>query len=414
MADDLYATVLFSDGESLEPDDLNNISRFTHALVTDQLLQYTAGSDDFGGDPEMGGQNGSDVPAVFAYCPAPGAAFLREGSANHKIQIAPGTLFQKIDTSDGLGSTLVPFTFAGTEEWTLTDGDVTNPRVDLLQMKLEYIEGGPEARNFEDATTRAKSTTNPDKRRSVQCTLSVKAGTPGASPTVPTADSGFVPVGLAMVGNGWTTVGTAPIFGVDTTATNNLVIHDVRMPMRVRAHRVDPVLFKLVTAWALSNTNSTVTSSNATNDLYVPYPGGAGRLVGIGVHHVVAMTNAGNSALLGSSSGILTTTFLKRNSAGFTAPATFGPDCVASRHKFEYGGHADSAHNPSAGPVISSSADFIGPPLWTNGQRCLTQRQLLGLAGAASIPIDTLVLRLQTGVNAHVIGAVTFYVAEGL
>jgi hypothetical protein len=413
---DLYSQVHINDGEGLFQGDLQDMQKFARASLNDQLLASLAGASkrlinptSLLFDPEMGAQNGVDlVDPRWAYCLQPGQAFLQKGSANHKIAIAPGVLLQKIAATSGSDATFLPYTFTGAEEWTLTNGDATNPRVDLLQLKLEYVFADPQSRDFEDATSRIVTTTSMNKKRRVQATLSVKAGTPAASPQIPEPDSGFVPVGSVMVGNGWTTAGNAPIFGEDTAATNNAVVHDQRMPLRVRAYRVDPSQFKLVTAWASSNNGSTVTSSNATNLLYVPCPAGLGRLVGVSVQFPTgqAPTPATTAMDAGRSSAIVSTSYATRTAVNLGN--SFLNDPLAPLHFIE------SIHTPSAGPTISQSAtSFYGVPLWTNGRRCPFERHRLANV-VGSTTCDTLVLRLQSGVNSHVMGAVTFFVAEGI
>jgi hypothetical protein len=325
MTLDNFKAVNFSDGEGLNQDDFTDLQKFARASLHDQLLASLAGATvrtinptSLLHDPELGGQNGIDlVDSRWAYALQPGQAFLKKGSTNSRVAISPGTLLQKISSTTGSDATFIPYTFTGAEEFQLTNGDATNPRVDLLQMKLEWVVGDSQSRDFEDATTRIVTTTSFTKKRRVQATLSVKAGTPAASPFVPEPDAGYVAVGMVMVGNSWTTGGNAPLFGLDTASLNNAVIMDCRMPLRVRAHRVDPSQFKLVTAWASSNNGSTVTSSNATNLLYVPYPGGLGRLVGVGLQAGGTFGTAptpGASALdVGMSSSIVSTSWVSRN-----------------------------------------------------------------------------------------------------
>jgi len=408
MSTDVYQQVLYNDGEGLVHTDLNNSQRYLRALINDGIIQYIIGASKLSidatnniFDPEIGGENGTDTETRFAFAINPGAAYLRKGSGNNKVAIAPGMLLQKVGTTDGSEATLLPYVFTGSEEFTLTAGDATNPRVDLLQMKLEYIDTGSTSRDFEDATTRVITSTSQNISKRVQCTLSVKAGTPAATPTVPDPDSGYVAVGSVMIGANYAT-GTAVIMGEDTAGAN-AVVHDQRLPVRVRAYRVDPIDFKLVTAWALSNNNSTVTSSNATNDLYIPCPAPLGRLVGVQIHSTVAFVGGNNR--LGRSNGILTTSFVNRN---FPAFNTFSPAVFTPFNIF------DGASRVNAGADLNASAtNKIGAPLWTNGRRCVNETQKLA-AGIASAPLDTLVLRIQSGVNAHVLGACTFFVAEGL
>jgi hypothetical protein len=410
MATDLFEQVYFSDGEGITHGDLNDMQRALEAKIWDQIIHEQIGSVDIASaarDPQFGGQDGANHPVSRCYCLNPGAAYLRQGSSNHKIQLAPGTLLQKIAAQDGADPKLLAYTFVGTEEWTLTNGDATNPRVDLLQMKLEYITDTLELRDFEDATTRAVTTSNTAKRRRVQCTLSVKAGTAGASPTIPEPDAGYVPVGSVMVGNGWTTAGAAPIFGEDTAALNNVVVHDQRMPISIRAYRVDPSQFKLVTDWALNNNNSSVGASSGTNLLYVPCPQvGNGRLVAVGVTHSDAIADL-TGITLGKSSGLTSASYATRNTVSNPVTGLVVTDSVEMFFTFE------AAHLPSAGPTIVQSATTkIGVPLWTNGRR--SPHEKTRLVAANAVPADHLVLRVTNSAQNSVLGPVTFYVAEGI
>lgn len=408
MTTDLYSTVLYQDGEQLTFDDLNNGQRFLRAQLTDQILEKMIAelaSSAFGGprNPELPGLGNLDVPVSFAYAINPGGAFLRQGSANNKIQLTPGTLHQKIANSDGLGSTLVPFTFFGTEEWTIASGDATNPRVDLLQMALSYTTDTLASVDFQDGTTRANTTTpNTPTRRRLQCLLSVKQGTPGASPVIPDPDTGCVPVGTAVVGHGWTSAGNAPIFGVDTAESGNVVIHDQRMPFGCRVYRVDPTAFKLETAWALASTNQVVTASNGTNKFFAPCPTHLGRVIAIDLRTDTAIAagavtiGAGRTAFGAAPS----TVYLRGNtwSVDFNA----GTNTKRARRQT-----FDGAHNPSAGPTIQPSViNLIGVPTWTSGYRTPTVP-----AGTEPGWVELAVIN-QT--NATSLGEVSWYVAGGL
>ncbi len=404
MTTDLYSTVFFQDGEQLTFDDLNNGQRFLRAQLTDQILQQLIGDvSNAATRPEFGGDGGANASGLWAYSMSPGRAFLRQGSANNKIQLAPGTLFQKSANNDGADSTLVPFSFVGTEEWTLASGDATNPRVDVLQMKLEYITDTLASVDFQDAVTRANTTTpNTATRRRIQCTLSVKTGTPAASPTIPDPDTGFVPVGTAVVGHGWTSAGAAPIFGVDTAEANKVVIHDQRMPLGVRGHIVTPLLYMLETAFSLSAVNTVVNSTNATNLLFAKCPVSTGRLLAMDVISIQAMTSVAKfvTYLPGNSPG--------QPPSGNTAVANgFGSNTilgglVARSRRIDF----EAAHTPLAGPTILSSAtNKIGVPLWASGLRTPTMP-------GSTFGASSLMLRLQNIGNGTAVYDTTWWVAS--
>lgn len=411
MTTDLFATVFWQDGMEIDSASLNTAQRQVRAQVTDQLAEKLIGgvSNNFASiiGPDFSAENGSDAPTLWAYAPSVGAAYLRVGSANNKIQITPGTIFQKIANADGVDSTLVPYTFAGTEEFTVANG-ATEPRVDLLQMKLEYITDTSASLDFEDAVTRAKTTTSfAATRRRVKCTLSTKQGTPAPAPVIPDPDAGFVPVGMALVGLSWTSAIQPTFAGDPGGSTSALTVHDLRMPMCVRAFRVDPVLFKLETAFALSSSNQIALASSGTNKMYVGCGTGPGRIIGIGIE----LTSGSASFSVPPILGLLINQGASPPSTGFVnmcslAGGGFQVNAPMVRYlRQDFEGHAQ----PSASsPVIQPSAtNKIGTPVWTNGVHVPQDDpsgDFFGYAGVAFINQP----------SATQIGGVTFYIAQGL
>lgn len=371
--------------ELQDRDIADNARQTSQIMLTDQILQSMAGSvANSATRPDFGGDDGANVSTLWAYCISPGHAFLRQGSANNKIQVAPGTLLQKVANSDGTTLVLIPFTFAGTEEWTLANGDATNPRVDLLQMKLTY----------------APSTSTPSAQ------LTVKQGTPAGSPTIPDPDAGFVPVGTVVVGQTWTSASTAPIFGVDTASSGKVVVHDQRMPLGVSRYVCDPVMYKLDLAWALSAINTGVLSSSGTNRCFVPcYVNRPGRLIGVDVTTDTTIT-AGAITMGGypTGSNSLSGNYQKGNT--FAGSAIFG----TVRHVRAQRKDIDGAHNPSAGPTIQQSAtNKIGVPLWTSGRR--TPQIDTNAQAPANTP-GWLMLAIQNQTNGTTLGETAFWVAS--
>lgn len=161
MSNDSFKQVNINIGQEVRAVDLTNISRMVDARLFDQVLASVGpnfGEADFF---DLPGHVGTDIALTpYAYALTPGGAYLRQGSANDKVQIAPGTLFQKVAAADGLDAQMIPFTFLGTEEWTVPAGDATNPRVDLLQIKLEWETGGAETRVFKIAAIPASIDTS--------------------------------------------------------------------------------------------------------------------------------------------------------------------------------------------------------------------------------------------------------------
>lgn len=416
MTTDLYSTVFFQDGEQLTHDDLNNAQRFVRAQLTDQVLEKLAafiwvptGSTQ---QSELTGQAGANASTLYAYATHPGSAYLRQGASNAVINIAPGTLLQKMANADGLDSTLVPFTFDGTTSaFPAIANGATNYRIDLLQMALVYINNTPASVDFQDAVTRANTTVaGTATRRRIQCTLSVKQGTPGASPVVPEPDAGCVPVGFVCVGASWTNA-TAPVLGFEAVATpaSQAAVYDLRMPLGVRLHRVDPVLFKLDTAWALSDQNQTLTSSSGTNKMYAAAQIGPGRLIGLMLD--------GASGLFPSSVGLMRSQAGVTPSANYVAANTFtggttgasgGSSAIIriSRRDFE------ENHIPmGTGPTIQASVtNKYGPPLWMNGYRVPQDPNPSASAPWGSVGVGW----VNAGSPGTVVGGVWFVIATGL
>jgi hypothetical protein len=221
------------------------------------MIQRLA-SFETGIDPEFIGQmdlRADDV--IYALAPfGAGSAFIRQGSANNKLQIAPGILAQFV------GEELLACTFTGADEVTIANGDAANPRVDIVQLEIGV--------NSEGVPTKA---------------LSVKQGTPAASPTYPTPDDGKCVIAGVVVGANY--VAAAGLkFGVDTAGAV-AVVHDQRMPLSVTPHTVMPKTFSFGADWSLQGTDTYLqkANNNGGNGLFIPCPigGGTGRLLDVGI-----------------------------------------------------------------------------------------------------------------------------------
>lgn len=374
---DLYSTMNIQDGMEADPNHANNFQRFLRAQMTDQALEklipfIAASTGSFPSKQfELTGQGGANASTLYAYAMHPGSAYLIQGGANNVFGIQAGTLLQKVANADGSDSSLVAFTFTGTETWPAIANGATNYRIDLLQMQLSYITDTPASVDFQDAMTRAL-TTNPitATRRRVRASLTIKQGTPAASPVVPEPDAGFVPVAFVCVGAGWTSA-TAPQFGFEAVAspTTQAIVYDLRMPLGVQLHRVDPVLFKLQTAWALSNQNQTLTSSSATNNMYAMAQTGPGRLIGVMIENTgVGAVFPGSFGLLKLSAATPSANYVAANNM---VGGTGGQSFITRIYRKDF----EQMHIPmGTGPTIQASVtNLYGPPLWSNGYRAMQE-----------------------------------------
>lgn len=366
------------------------------AASTDQTIEKLLIPFGVGGGNhqwDLPGQKGTDatLPGVATpYCFAlhPGGAYLDYGSANGIFKITPGTLFMKVANADGVNQTFLPFTFDGTQQFPTIAAGGSDYRVDLLQIKIERVSGA------------------------LSATLSTKQGTPAASPTIPTCDTGFVPVGFVLVGASWTNA-TQPFIGLEQSAgAGQAVLYDCRMPVGVRAIRVDPVMFKLETAWALANQNQVVTNSNGTNKMYVPFANAysPGRIIGVGIENIGAGTaTPTNAGLLRVQAGVApSVNFIAGHTfGGGTTGASSGSSAITRYFRRDF----EDNHVPmGSGPVIQRSAtEQVGVPLWTNGYRCPQDPQ-----PQASAPFGNAALSWVNTTNGVSVGGVWFAIAGGL
>jgi hypothetical protein len=416
MTTDNYKQVLYSDGEGISFGDLNDMQRYLESKIWEQIVHnsiavvntLTTSTNDR--DIQFGGQDGSNHPTTWAYCLNPGSAYLRPGSANNKIQIAPGVLLQKLAVLTGDDPQVIAYTFAGTEEFTLTNGDATNPRVDLFEMKLEYITADLQSRDFEDATTRIVTSTSTNKKRRVQCTLQVKTGTPAASPVIPDPDTGFVPIGFAVVGETWTTAGNAPIYGIPTVSSGQVVIHDLRVPVSIKPYKMFSPNFVILNNWSIAS-GAAVATVSGNNSIWTMCPAN-GRILAIDITHkepVAGNPLNGISARRASPGDVPVSNSRMFNLAN--PVNTSLTSCITESYSF-----LGTNSSPAIGPTIQASATLkIGVPLWSNGRHCPFEYITRSSAGSTIHECTVLQIQNMTYTSGTTLfSCVTFWVAEGL
>lgn len=401
---DLFASVLWNDGEAIVYSDFNDEQRFLGARLFDQLLQKLAYG--LGRDPTMNGQAGTDISTAYAFALSPGSAYLRNGSANNKVQVAPGTLLQKVAASDGSEAKLLAYTFVGTEEVAIGNGAGAGLwRIDLVQMKLEYVAADLQSRDFTDAITGAPSTALLNKKRRVQCTLSLKVGTGAAlssTPTMPTADAGYVAIAAILVpptyaGGAWNANGAGFL---DVATASSLLCYDLRMPLCVRPFVVHPAHFQYSGAQCALDTfkqELTVTSGPAT--VYVPCPTTQGRIVGVGICGLASSGPTFKLASYSDGPGGAIVNNMNSCLGNLGGSSTFITDTRGQVSCFE------DTHAPWTGPTLS------GPvPVWANGARGPMEQ--LRLASGPQLSMAAIaVSALPTSAQ---LGPAIFWVAQGL
>jgi hypothetical protein len=179
-----FREVLYNDGEGLEYTDLNLAQRNARAEVLDGLIRsrFRDGSGNtFGGTGHC---------YSWGFGGGPKATGVALQSSNHQ-----GVIAQAISVGPGVADPTTLIYVLEDDELVTTHAaaDPTNPRVDIVCVKLEMVEGAPTARDYLSAPG-ATPTTSPtmDKARTVTLTKSVVAGTPAATPVEPAVPAGYV------------------------------------------------------------------------------------------------------------------------------------------------------------------------------------------------------------------------------
>lgn len=371
---DLFQRVYFNDGEGLTYGDLNDMQKFIQSHIWDGFYQkmapglvtatQPAASLDWT-DFDLGGTNPADIDDTHAYALKGGAAFPIQGSTGRHVAITPGTLFQAIGAGDGLTPIFLPFTFTGAEEVQLALGDATNPRIDIVQMKLELVQADSQTRDFKDATTGVITSNSMNKKMRVQCTLSIKQGTPAATPAFPTVDSGYVPICGVYVFATWdgVTVGH-PINNFDS----NAYIMDLRMPMHVTNYAVGANLIVPGTNSARNVTGAYVQTSNASNNFKAVFPNWiqGGRVLGV--------TFSGNTLTTGQVYlGSLSVDDAYAYSTIGTYKNHLGYLSGYASKQFGFKDFQATQRGASYTKEIDANAAGFGPPIWTSGYRSISR-----------------------------------------
>lgn len=260
-------------------------------------------------------------------------------------------------------------------------------------------------------------------RRRVQAAFSVKQGDLAfSSPTdaeTPLPDTGWAIVGSVVVGPGWTSA--VPIsFGVTTIpgiAANTALLMDQRMPIGVKAYRVDPTAFKLVTTFTLTDSGFSATAASSSSVLYVPCPVAVGRLVGYSIFFGAQACPNNDVASVGVFTGCTIASFI--DMFGGFGGSTGAIGLADTDEHFDCGffEQVDFLTHTVQNPII-------GNPIWANGRRAARPKFKYGYDNGVSggsfgrqgsvVGLDQLAIKISHLTAGTKIGTVTFYIAEGL
>jgi hypothetical protein len=277
--------------------------------------------------------------------------------------------------------------------------------------------------------TGANSSASTNKKRRVQCTVSVKTGATAANPTYPTPDAGYVPIAAVVVPA--TLVTTAQKFDYIDTALNGAgaaVIHDLRMPIVAKPNFIPALQGVGKSAnWTPSAdpsnpniTNAATTGTSPTNALYYYCTARRGRLLGVSMASINGTHTAGKARLAS-----VRTQNAANNLTYLVDISTTGAGGIEGT-----GGLSTDTYNTAnlsdiekeaitgglyQGPFTVNGNGTHAPPIWTNGLRAwVDDGYMMSASGLNFIQgFSSLALALEAVAGLEVFGVV-FHVAEGL
>jgi len=294
MSTDVWAQPIWQAGEGILHTDLTAASKIDLARLTDQMLQRLVGTIAADTDPEIGwevgGAGGSDDWAnqnvIYTMSGADCVVLASPDHPTDHVYISPGTLFQFVNGLDGAESGFIPYqVLAGDGDYAIAANASGNPRIDIIQVKLAWADSATVSRDFKDAVTGALSTQSMSVTRGVTASISVKQGTPGATPSYPAPDAGYAILGAVYVANGFAAGG----FGADALGFGASVgiLRQCSVPLGIEAITVTPEAFdySAATNWIHNTHGEAEASGGAGTSLRVwcPRAGQTKRIVGVQV-----------------------------------------------------------------------------------------------------------------------------------
>lgn len=411
---DIYHQIVtFTDGEAFEATDLTRmqLGPLKQSLVN---LRFSGVCDAIGDPTAIGAVRDLEAGSLWntmtltaftdlAFAPYPSCGYVRPTVNARELECVPGPLLFSSDPE--------PFNDGGvyairlrTNTFTTAVGDATNPRIDLVEIKVDTIITDSTVRNFEDGTSRALSSSETLKTEAAEVTIQIKQGTPSATPAYPTPTSGFVALAAVYV-----------------PATHNAVhsadnIRDMRMPLGaivpydVYAHQIyrngpTPWLQDADTA------DFRISAPSSASPVYAMCPVGSatGRLVGIGVHgESLGSTTCKLKRVIfnggGGGPGLVDLADLREDFDAFDSP-----EALRRKNMVELMNNINATGTYKGTRVTNTR---VGTPIWCNGFPA-------GVAYGAG-PVSSgqqTVSHLAVELNAttgSTISLVRFYVAHGL
>lgn len=176
MTLDIFKRILFNAGEQGVAEDFNDLQEQIMGQLTEMRLFsslpdlfHDPGNVDNRLDMESNEWivTGDTNAMGVCWVPNPRAAVPKPGAGARTIVMTSGPIVQQISDSAGLGDLSTPHVLmywvqdSDLPSLTTGVGDATNPRIDILQCKLEMIDGGPETRVYSQESVKASLDLDP-------------------------------------------------------------------------------------------------------------------------------------------------------------------------------------------------------------------------------------------------------------
>ena len=376
--------LLFNDGEALDYNDLNNAQRYMRSALYDGVLAQLARvheSQDWAGTNNLGGPRFLSILGNGLAPTITGSSLVVSVASGECGQHTAGAI-AGANTGDDVNMIWHGFdtSLAGTTyQFTSGAADATNPRWDILQAKIDHTTGGSETRDS-STTAGVLSSASFDKERQTRLTMSIKAGTAAASPTEPSADTGYVKVFA------WRIEATATAI----TAAN---FRDYRMPVGMTIIDVPARLWPRTGGYTESSDGMLVADGASIRTAQAS-PWGkwrTGRLVAVGL---TSDTVAGSTA-----TALLTTTNYAVNPYTNTTLLDCSSALLDNTAAFAFRGR-----------ILTDQA------IWMDGTNCPSVQGAADFAVYGSPTVKTSLLRLDLrlasgATHADTFGMARFYVA---
>lgn len=281
----IISELLYNDGEALDYNDLNNAQRHARSMLYDGVHGTLARVVERDYQPHV-------VSATEHAWTIGNGCQPYVSASTLTVSFTPGAIGQKASGVPDGTDPLFLWYHMGLAEVSLTAGaaDATNPRWDIVQIKIEHAEGSAETRDF-STTAGVLSSVSFSKRRRTRLTASIKAGTAAASPTEPTPDAGYVKLCAIHI-------------AATATVITPTTVRDYRMPVGYRVIDLIPGIHcALDSEWVHDISGMVTSDNNATPRRIFAYPQfgapfASGRLLAVGVS--ADQQNTGGTAILQS------------------------------------------------------------------------------------------------------------------